>query len=274
MSGVLLTFNFPHKTASMFAWRLAKAISAENEDWNLYSPNASPPNHAEALADLQSGRTSKALFAPARRYEGPGSTLVHVTLYRVLQLRDPLDMLVSQYFSHGWSHPSSRWSERALEMRLAISEGKLSVREYCELEIEHGSGFTGSSLVDRIGSISRQSDPSRDLLLRYEQMVLDYTTWSARLGNFLTGVGLSCDSLLDCQPETLELDPRLKGRFFADPMEYVSEFGIRSGRHIRVGIPGDHRRFLNDYEVDELWDLLSERMPDSALLRWSNDGKT
>src|SRR5690606_15431403 len=134
----IYTFSFPHKTASMFAYKIASELSSRLK-LNLYSGNSKPPN----LGDFEK-ETKGAVVGPLRTYaitsvlrKNPSVSSVR----DIAQIRDPLDVCVSQYFSHGWTHGESRWTEERLAQRRMIKSGEISLLRYVRMALDGEAHF-------------------------------------------------------------------------------------------------------------------------------------
>jgi len=260
----LIAFHFPHKTASVFAYKIL-ARAARKYRLPLFSPNKRQPNHADLSREGQPTFDGLALRGPVRNFTigheeipNPGvfyrfATPVHVLQqadYRaVCQTRDILDLVVSQYFSHGWIHPPKNGFG---EMRRRIQSGDIGIFDYALLEFAGNSGFGQESIIEKYCKLRDFRDaigPERMLVVRYEEMVTDYDRWAGRISDFL-------GDWIDFSPVLRKVRPRYRrpGRrdeFFGDPRDYVKQRG-RELKHVRSPFPGDHRRFLTAEEISDL----------------------
>lgn len=260
----LIAFHFPHKTASVFAYKILSR-AARKHRLPLFTPNKRQPNHADLSRDGQLTFNGLALRGPVRNFtiaseELPNpdvfyrfSTPVHVLQqaeYRaVCQTRDILDLVVSQYFSHGWIHPPK---DGFGEMRRRIQSGDIGIFDYALLEFAGNSGFGQESIIEKYRKLSDFRDNvghEQVLVVRYEEMVTDYDQWAGRISDFLT-------DWVDLSPVLRKVRPRYgragrRDEFFGDPREYVKQRG-RELKHVRSPVPGDHRRFLTAEEISDL----------------------
>lgn len=261
----IIRFCFTHKTASMFGHRILKTISEERE-LLYFSPNNQPPNHTEIAAHIQNGSNSDLiLFGPARTY-GVSEMLKRAIgngheLTDLCQIRNPLDIIVSQYFSHGWIHPMDRWSEEALKVRKALQENRLSMFDYAQLELEGKSHFAGVSIIDKFKALDAPFEGKRRLILKYEQFYQDYDAWSQKLADFLPDSLGVLPLLQQARPDYSKAVVLESGAFYADPLKYVETFDIRSGKHIRSAAPDDYLHFLTPKEIGVIVERLTEACP-------------
>ena len=165
---MIVGFHFPHKTASMFAHKIMQTVSAEL-GLKYFSQNQVPATHTQ-LCDLSNEQICGEevfLRGPVRnftvlqsldgldidaalRFSTPASFL-NGNYKAVCQRRDVLDLVVSQYFSHGWIHPPANgFGERRKE----IQAGKISVFEYALLEFEGLADFGQDSILDKYNDLS------------------------------------------------------------------------------------------------------------------------
>lgn len=261
----IIAFHFPHKTASMFAFKILEAV-ASRTGFAHYSQNNLPPNHT-ALAD---GCTLDVdgicLRGPVRnfsviegaprdpdqayRFATPAFLIEDASYRAVCQVRDTLDLVVSQYFSHGWIH---RPADGFGQMRKDLQAGRISVYEYALLEFEGRSDFGEESIVEKLKklrSLKERLGPENLVCLDYEEMVLDYDQWAQRVEAFLEPYVPSIGSVLaDLRPE-YDAPPE-SSEFYADPLEYI-EKNSHTLQHVRSPYPGDHRRFLTEAEITDL----------------------
>lgn len=257
----IIAFHFPHKAASMFAFQLLASIS-NRTGLPLFSQNNTPQNH-DQIANCERLEARTVLRGPVRNFTvaiDPGDYrfvtpqfLLDRTRYRaVCQTRDILDLIVSQYFSQGWIHAVP---ESGMPLRADLQAGRISMYDYAILEFEGRTGFSPASILKRMSDLRDlcNQHPAKDVLvLSYEEMMLDYDRWSARLGAFLEiDVPAIGSVLAHCRPGYRE--PTEVAEFFLEPLDYVQKYG-HTFAHVRSPHPGDHRRFLTRNEIRRLRD--------------------
>ncbi|WP_254956418.1 MULTISPECIES: sulfotransferase [unclassified Cyanobium] len=267
----VLAFHYPHKTGSMFGYEILKKLSAATGA-PFYSPNNQPANHqklAEAVSQYASGLV---LRGPVRDFEltdersldtanlaneTPVSLFDSVEYYAVCQVRDPLDLVVSQYFSHGWIH--AIYPSIDAKIREDIQAGKISIYDYAVMEFRGESGFGEASILQKYHHLTRLKDllGGRCLILRYEDMVLNYPTWSRQMSDFLRPLAEARALLASLRPDYGKFRRKegfwifgRKQRFWSNPLDYVEQEMRKV--HIRSPLPGDHLNFLTPAEISSL----------------------
>jgi hypothetical protein len=182
--------------------------------------------HAERLF-----RPRGVLYAPLRRYVPVPGREAYRT---ILMLRDPRDVLVSQYYSVAYSHrlPFRSVSQERFEAKRASARAS-SIDDYvmdecaaiCGVYEEYAQQLFGAPGV---------------ALLRYEDMMQDPGAWVSGLARAL---GVACN----------ESDVRFltsAGRLTTHRVEDAT-------KHLRSGTPGDHRRKLQPATIDALTSRLT-----------------
>lgn len=253
-----------HKAASMFLHRISEDVSTEFGIPH-YSPNATGDAH---YYDEIKRVTWKAFieepshqgcFGPIRAGVADPTIPDGLAAYSViLHLRDPRDVLTSLYYSHVYSHrrkegrfnPSDeqrkQWEEEGVDA-YALKNVAIYKSRYETLL----SALLGKENV---------------VLLKYEDMVTDYSTWLRRFLSGFAHLPLPPKRTLGIftSPNTLEsVHERLYKKHrndFVPPEEDVH-------KHIRQLMPGDHERKLTPETIavlnTELGDTL--RLLDYAI---------
>lgn len=232
-------FRALHKSASMFIYKLCSFIDKKMpQRWELYSANNKPPNLNEAADATDSFIGLERSFMPLRE------DLLARRPRTIFQLRDPRDILVSEYFSLGYIHGDQKFSDAARTMREKIQSGAFAIDDYVLLSARQDAGFFGGSglcermtanLAAAIAQCDRAGLPY--LVVRYEDMVLDFPRWAARVLDFM-------------QLSSLR-DPVIQ--------QFRHEFDVKATedrgevmKHKRVIIPGDYRAKLKPETIGEL----------------------
>lgn len=231
-----------HKCASSLMARLLTAVNREH----LGLTRVDAAGFAQLAKDSQTSRDAYAyitanagkLFHPHGYLYGPLRRFVEIDnldRYRVsLMLRDPRDVLVSQYYSLAYSHP--------LPFHRAAREEFLARREAARATDVDTFVLREVAWVRDVYETywNRLVCEQNVTPLRYEDMWRDFGCWLSR---FLQELELDLDS------ESLE---RLERRLAPKPAP--KEESIH--RHRRKGTPGDHREKLRKETVTQLNELL------------------
>lgn len=226
-----------HKSATMFLYQFFADICSRL-DIPLHSIHNQPADH-NAIAD---GTDRSFVLCPVRSFETDGYVYPALNQTRHLfQVRDPRDVLVSEYFSIGWRHTTEGWSEAELERREFIRS--LSADEYVLREPEIAASSSKASLLDRysvlLNALQNPEISNSSHFVKYETMVTEFPTW------------------LEEVLGSLEMDPQLESnhdfvQFLAG--RYEKEFladGSQSG-HKRKVTPGDHRNQLKRKTIEQI----------------------
>lgn len=165
---------------------------------------------------------------------------------------------MSQYFSHGWIHP---FDPGFAEVRNLLQAGNISVYDYAIMELEGRSGFGQASIVSKYNDMKTlQNSLRRDrfLLVTYEEMMLDYSSWSAKICQFIPEVVSARRIFAQAKPVYPARQVE-DSEYYSDPLEYVRKYS-HALNHIRSPWPGDHSRFLTSGEINSLRELISVKM--------------
>ena len=144
------------------------------------------------------------------------------------QVRDPRDILVSEYYSLGWRHSDEHWSDEEKQRREQIQQ--MSIDEYVLEEPR----FSKYPLRDRFQPLIDYANSPMVHVVKYETMVTEFETW-------LRGV-----------LPILKLDDEKSVRYFT--RMYKNEFvrDDHSTSHKRNVAPGDHRAKLSQTTIAQL----------------------
>lgn len=213
-----------HKSATMFLYHFFKQLS-EQHGFQYFSENNQPANEGNLLASNQENFCR----CPIRNFEPIESRFDHpVKRHRIFHIRDPRDILVSEYFSFGWIHPTQ--DSELDQVRKSLQ--KMSIDDYvlhhCT-QREYPLEKRYSSLVERV------LDPEREIVVTYETMVTDFPKWLARV---VPVFGIRYSKLA-----VLQLAWRYRNEF-KTKQETLT--------HKRCITPGDHRRKLKPATIDAL----------------------
>ncbi len=206
-----------HKSASMFLYRFFAEL-CPRLNMPFYSIHNQPPNHGELNGEMD----RSFVLGPLRSFSTEGFNFPRLQRVRhLLQIRDPRDILVSEYFSLGWIHSDRDWTDADRDHRTRIRN--MSVDQYVIQENE----ISKYPLLNRYSPILQLVDQPDVTIVRYEDMVLNFEQWLAPI------------------LQTIQLQPAARWqRQLA--RRYRNEFRPDScpGAHKRNVLPGDHRAKL------------------------------
>ena len=222
-----VVFHALHKSASMFLFKLFFRLSKEQR-MAFYSGNLKVPtdhqvtpniDHNFCLGPIRDFKINQTEFEP------------NIDIHRIFQLRDPRDILVSEYFSFGWIHTENRFGEKEQRIREKIKQQ--SIDDYV-LE----PGGASHDLVKRLDHLARNANKRNVTLVRYEQMVEDFPSW---LWQVMLPFGFDKSSRFD----------RFKYQKYR--WKYLRAFQAdKTRRHKRNVKPGEHRIRLKPETIREL----------------------
>lgn len=224
-----------HKSASMFLYKFFRHVS-QQRGYSFYSANNSPPDELSSATDLNREGprpTGKFCCCPLRTFEEGSEGTYDSEIVRIYHVRDPRDMLVSEYFSFGWSHPTD--GSKLEERKKKIQE--MSVDEY----VIEQPNFSSWPLEEKFQPLlNRQLHPTREILVKYETMVTEFPVWASAV---IRPFGYWIPKLTVAKLSR----------------KYRKEFQpTGEGSHRRAITPGDHRRKLKPATIAILNDRFAE----------------
>lgn len=151
----------------------------------------------------------------------------------IIMVRNPHDLLVSMYYSFGFSHPLSPNPEIGQYQQ----ERRARIRQ---MDLDEYARQTAPELAARfehLEKIYRRIGASKRLLLTYEEMILDFDSFYQKLGLFL------------------EPEPGVRNKLFNRTRPEKSE---HPDQHKRDGAPGSYRKKLAAQTIAEIDRLLEE----------------
>ncbi len=228
-----------HKSATMFLYKLFKDLSKE-AGILYYSLNNKPVNHDDLKEDID----ESFCYCPVRHFaDSPESVPKHLVdkipdfflednfvnvskIHRIYQIRDPRDILVSEYFSYGFIH-DGKMANSPKRKRIQ----QITIDEYC---LKNANDLY--SRYQRIFNIAKKNNPN-NLLIKYESMVLDYKNWLSEIIALLP---------FQDKPEIIE-------KFYNKYREEFDTEGFEETmQHKRKMIPGDYQEKLKGSTIKEL----------------------
>ena len=158
-----------HKCASMFLFKFFADV-ASDAGVPFYSINNTPPDEDS----IDSTRNESFCVGPIRHFNQSYFTnfpgLDEVT--QICQIRDPRDMVVSEYFSMGWIHSDQHWSAEQKKRRAEIQH--MTIDEY----VIHQPQIAKHSIEERFQPLLELDLNRRDIVVvHYETMVTQFHRW-------------------------------------------------------------------------------------------------
>lgn len=155
----------------------------------------------------------------------------------VFFIRDPRDILVSMYYSFGFTHPFSRnpdIKEYQLKRRKRIQAQ--TIDEYVEETAPHLK-----EKFDRIASMMKDIPRQDCILLKYEDMINNFDSFYPALNNFI------------------ELNPGIKEKIFEQTRPRQVE---HKAEHKRKGATGDYKLKLKKETISKINKILESTLRD------------
>ena len=159
-----------HKSASMFLFKFFQHVCGEIDvpfhSINLPSPNQNVPT---------SNTDTSFVYCPERSFQTDAFSFKELNQTHLFQIRDPRDILVSEYFSLGWRHSDHDWNDAARERRSKIQQ--LTIDQYVLNEPE----LSEQPLRTRYQPLLDRIDDSKTHVVKYETMVDDFSQWLTKV---------------------------------------------------------------------------------------------
>jgi len=222
------SINALHKTATVFLSKFFIDIS-RSKRFKYYSRDVSE-NNAKLFY-----RQRNCFLCPARGFPKALDKDVHY----IFILRNPLDILVSEYFSFGWTHPIKGTDEEKENLtKLREDIQKMSLDDYC-LKYADKLYNKFKSLL-RL-NLSKEGDNYH--VITYEELVTNFKAWAYKIFEIVE------------VPEDRREFIYLK---YKPEFEYIKEitpdqiFSGESKKHKRRILPGDHKDKLKNLTIIKL----------------------
>lgn len=216
-----------HKSATMFLFEFFQTVSADRKV-PFYSDNLPDPIRPPTDGSIH-------CESPVRTFDFEERNQDTAPTKRIFHIRDPRDMLVSEYFSVGWIHPNE--TGKAMDQRRSKIQ-KMTVDEYVLQQPE----FSSWPLNEKFKNLLSLdlSNPNYSLV-RYEDMVLDFPSWAR------TAI----------EPFEFRFPGRALNRYVK---KFSSQFEVKqeSMSHRRKVTPGDHKEKLQPSTIEALNDRFQE----------------
>lgn len=216
----------------MFLYQLFRRV-ARARKIKYYSSNHLEPNDQQVTSETD----HDLCLCPIRSFENkPDSLADGFDVRRIFQVRDPRDILVSQYFSYGWRHTDESFNAAIYRQREAIKS--MTIDEYVLSQQR-----VLNPLKKRLAQLTNRKPSPKLTILKYEEMVLDFPSWLEKA----------------IQPFNFRVPSLIKKRF---SIRYRNEFqpGNDNKSHKRSVLPGDHLRQLNPETIARLNEILESEL--------------
>jgi len=245
-----------NKAATQHIKGVLKRLAVENKlipvDYNGYAFATDLP-YLDLLSSEEM-ESYKHIFSPCGYlYSVLGGMVKNIDQmedYRIiLSVRDPRDILVSKYYSIGYSHaiPLKTGNKRDRFLRRRDSIKKMSIDEFVLQD------YTRVLLRFQAYQNELLNCYDNVLLLRYEDMIADYRRWLSKLAK-------GCDFYISEQLiNTLVTD------FEKTKVHVEDKF-----RHVRKGRTGDYKEKLKPETIEKLNEIFQPYM---GTFGYSLDGK-
>ena len=221
-----------HKSGTMFLYQLFRRLSRARRI-AFYSGNHEEPN--DHLITRETDQDF--CLCPIRDFNNSPECLSPTyCVERIFHVRDPRDILVSQYYSFGWRHTEEGFTDGTQRQREFIQN--LSIDDYV---LNQQSVLR--PLKQRFADLTTRDPAELTNLVRYEQMVLDWP-------NYLASV---------MKPFGFHLKSLTKLRF---AFRYRNEFkpDTNPTGHKRSVTPGDYLRQLKPETIHQLNEILEPEL--------------
>lgn len=215
-----------HKSGSMFLYRFFQSLSARS-GLQYHSDNHSAPDQDQCLEPSGTSRC----VCPVRDFDQSHMRQFPDVsdVYQIFHVRDPRDMIVSEYYSFGWTHTDDDFDRSDQQWRNEVQQ--MSVDDYARLQPE----FSSWPLESKFAPILNLAPDHQNIFVKYETMVQQFPKWVAQV---LPAFPVRWPSFI-------------KARY---RWKYRNEFRV-DGQHKRRITPGDHRNKLRPATIQ----LLNER---------------
>ncbi len=160
-----------HKSGTMFLFKFFQHL-AKQQGAVLLSENHDPADDYLNLPAIEGNAT--VCRCPIRTFDVDEFRLENAPQHRIFHLRDPRDILVSEYFSFGWIHTTqgTPLDQRRLEIQ------QMGVDEYV---ITQSTQSTWPLDEKYAALVDYDFDAATETVVKYEQMVTDFPKWCAQV---------------------------------------------------------------------------------------------
>ena len=164
-----------HKSASMFLFSFFQQL-AQRSGMEYFSPNLPDGGRFPRLDNLP----AKFCVCPQRSFVINDQSLAATPVQRIFHVRDPRDIIVSEYYAVAHIHPVEQESlrQRRSEVKqMTVDEYALNQPEFSKNPLEQKF----QPLLQRIEQGDFGCEHSSDIIVKYETMVTQFHRWAAEV---------------------------------------------------------------------------------------------
>ena len=220
-----------HKTGTMFLYQLFQRLS-KTRKIGFYSENNSPPNKHLAFQKP----TEDFCLCPVRDYADTVGLPENYDVKRIFHVRDPRDILVSQYFSFGWRHTHQGLPDNVQRFRDFVRRN--TIDEY----VLHENAVV-PPLKEMFADLINRPPQELEHVVYYEEMVLSFPKY---LSKVVAAFNFPFPSLPIARYAT-----RYRNEFKPDKA---------NDGHKRSVLPGDHVRKLRPETIAKLNEIFAPEL--------------
>ena len=162
-----------HKSASMFLYSFFQQL-ADRQGMEYFSPNLPGGGRFAQIDNLP----PKFCICPQRSFVIDDESLADTPVQRIFHVRDPRDIIVSEYYAVAHIHPVEQESlrQRRTEVKqMTVDQYAVNQPDFSENPLEQKF----SPLLQRIAQQGIGSESSSDIIVKYETMVTQFHRWAA-----------------------------------------------------------------------------------------------
>ena len=162
-----------HKSASMFLFSFFQHL-AKRSGMEYFSPNLPEGGRYPQLENLP----PRFCVCPQRSFVINDESLASTPVQRIFHVRDPRDIIVSEYYAVAHIHPVEQESlrQRRSEVKqMTVDEYALSQPEFSKNPLEQKF----NPLLQRIEQGGLGNENSSDIIVKYETMVTQFHRWAS-----------------------------------------------------------------------------------------------
>lgn len=218
-----------HKSASMFLYKLFKDWSQQT-NFTYFSSNLSSSQPEQLTQEIN----TNFCLCPCRHFDLHQEEYPNASeIFHILQIRDPRDILVSQYFSFGWIHTDKDWDDAKKAERERIRN--MEIDDYVLLDEKDTRPYLLSTHLNKLLSQLENKQQDKIILVKYEEMVTDLKQWLSKV----------------IKPFGFENESQVINQTYD---KYIHQFQVteETMTHRRKITPGDHLEKLKPETIEKL----------------------